>query len=174
MAGNATITFSQPGVQPPVYVTTSLNDWTPVEMQPLQDQTASGDLVFSKEFKGVDEGSYQYKIRIGEDHWVLDESKETGMSFHILMDYPTDLPQLPSTKAFATMSYTSSPPARALRRAQLPKPPPHRRCRPPQGTPQRYQRTAKTAQWTRTSCPVPPQTMAGALPTQNQTLRRPK
>ncbi|KAI4654069.1 hypothetical protein J4E93_001838 [Alternaria ventricosa] len=78
MAARATITFSQPGVQPPVYVTTSLNDWTLVQMQPLHDKTASGDLIFSREFTGVAEGSHQYKIRVGEDHWVLDESKETA------------------------------------------------------------------------------------------------
>ncbi|KAL1796732.1 hypothetical protein ACET3X_005272 [Alternaria dauci] len=78
MAGHATITFSQTGVQPPVFVTTSLNDWTPVEMDVKQDTTASGNLIFFKEFNDVAQGSYQYKIRVGEDHWVLDESKETA------------------------------------------------------------------------------------------------
>ncbi|KAG9189240.1 hypothetical protein G6011_06108 [Alternaria panax] len=78
MAGQAAITFSQTGVQPPVYVTTSLNDWTPVEMDFKEDKTAPDSLIFSKEFNDVTEGSYQYKIRIGEDHWVLDESKETA------------------------------------------------------------------------------------------------
>ncbi|KAF1831248.1 hypothetical protein BDW02DRAFT_606964 [Decorospora gaudefroyi] len=78
MTSYATITFSQTGVQPPVYVTTSLSEWTPLEMDVEADQTASGNLVFSKGFSDVAEGSYQYKIRIGEDHWVLDESKETA------------------------------------------------------------------------------------------------
>ncbi|KAI5380753.1 hypothetical protein J4E82_000711 [Alternaria postmessia] len=78
MAGHATITFSQTGVQPPVYVTTSINDWTPVEMDVNEDKTASDNLIFRKEFNDVAEGSYQYKIRVGEDHWVLDESKETA------------------------------------------------------------------------------------------------
>jgi hypothetical protein len=78
MSGHATITFSQTGVQPPVYVTTSLNDWMPVEMDVKEDKTASDNLIFSKEFNDVAEGSYQYKIRVGEDYWVLDESKETA------------------------------------------------------------------------------------------------
>jgi hypothetical protein len=85
MAGHATITFSQTGVQPPVYVTTSINDWTPVEMDVNEDKTASDNLIFRKEFNDVAEGSYQYKIRVGEDHWVLDESKETGMFAHVGM-----------------------------------------------------------------------------------------
>jgi hypothetical protein len=80
MASNAKITFSQPGVQPPVYVTTSLSGWTILEMDVEEEKTATGSLVFSKEFSNVAEGSYQYKIRVGEDHWILDESKETGLS----------------------------------------------------------------------------------------------
>ena len=80
MTGSTTITFSQTGVQPPVYVTSSLSGWTALEMKVEDDKTASDNLVFSKEFSDVAEGSYQYKIRVGEDHWVLDESKETGMS----------------------------------------------------------------------------------------------
>jgi hypothetical protein len=79
MAGSATITFSQTGVQPPVYVTTSLSGWTILEMD-VEDKTASDNIVFSKEFSDAPEGSHQYKIRIGEDHWILDESKETGSS----------------------------------------------------------------------------------------------
>ncbi|KAF1937224.1 hypothetical protein EJ02DRAFT_426816 [Clathrospora elynae] len=77
MTGNATITFSQTGVQPPVYVTTALSGWETLEMSVDREQTASEKLVFTKHFDGVDEGSYQYKIRIGEDHWILDESQES-------------------------------------------------------------------------------------------------
>lgn len=79
MTGTATITFSQTGVQPPVYVVSSLSGWTTLEMHVEDDQTASGNLIFTKQFSNVAEGSYQYKIRIGEDHWVVDESKESGM-----------------------------------------------------------------------------------------------
>ena len=80
MTTHATITFSQEGVQPPVYVVTSLSGWTTQEMDVDVQRTPSGDLVFRKEFSDVAEGSHQYKIRIGEDHWFLDESKESGMS----------------------------------------------------------------------------------------------
>jgi hypothetical protein len=82
MATKATITFSQTGVQPPVYVTSSLSGWTTLEMDVEEDKTASDNLVFSKEFSDVAEGSHQYKIRLGEDHWILDESKDTGNMIH--------------------------------------------------------------------------------------------
>ena len=84
MATHATITFSQPGVQPPVYVTSSLSGWTPLEMDIAHDKTPSGDFVFTKHFANVHEGSYQYKVRLGEDNWILDESKETGKAAHML------------------------------------------------------------------------------------------
>jgi hypothetical protein len=79
MTGSATIAFSQPGVQPPVYVVTSLSNppWATLELTPA-DKTPSGDIVFKRQFENVPEGSYQYKIRIGEGHWVVDESKESG------------------------------------------------------------------------------------------------
>jgi hypothetical protein len=80
MTGDATITFSQGGVQPPVYVVSSLSGWTTLEMTKEEDKTATGDFVFTKRFSGVAEGRYQYKIRIGDSHWVVDESKESGRS----------------------------------------------------------------------------------------------
>lgn len=81
MQSEATITFTQPGVQPPVYVVTSLSSppWTTLELKPSEDKTPSGDFVFEQKFANVKEGSYQYKIRIGEGHWVVDESKESGV-----------------------------------------------------------------------------------------------
>jgi hypothetical protein len=82
MATKATITFSQAGVQPPVYVTSSLSGWTTLEMNVEEDKMASDNLVFSKEFIDVAEGDHQYKIRLGEDHWILDESKDTGNMIH--------------------------------------------------------------------------------------------
>lgn len=88
MATHATITFSQPGVRPPVYVTSSLSGWTPLEMDVADNTTASGDPVFTKTFSNVDQGSYQYKVRLGQDHWILDESKQTGMA-------ESELPRLP-------------------------------------------------------------------------------
>jgi hypothetical protein len=82
MATKATITFSQTGVQPPVYVTSSLSGWTTLEMDVEEDRTASDNLVFSKEFSDVAGGDHQYKIRLGEDHWILDEAKDTGNMIH--------------------------------------------------------------------------------------------
>lgn len=81
MQSEATITFTQPGVEPPVYVVTSLSTppWAPLELKPSKEKTPSGDYIFKQKFGNVAEGSYQYKIRIGEGHWVIDESKETGM-----------------------------------------------------------------------------------------------
>lgn len=83
MAANATIIFSQPGVQPPVYVVTSLSEppWEILEMFVDEQQPESENLVFKRTFQNVSKGSYQYKIRIGEGHWVVDESKESGMAW---------------------------------------------------------------------------------------------
>jgi hypothetical protein len=80
MTTNATITFAQTGVQPPVYVLTSLSDppWEAIEMDVDKDQTASANLIFTRQFDSVAEGSYQYKIRVGDHHWVVDEQKDTG------------------------------------------------------------------------------------------------
>ncbi|KAH6625685.1 hypothetical protein C7974DRAFT_377164 [Boeremia exigua] len=80
MQSEATITFTQPGVEPPVYVVTSLSTppWAPLELALKKENTSSGDLVFEQKFANVAEGSYQYKIRIGEGHWVVDESKESA------------------------------------------------------------------------------------------------
>jgi hypothetical protein len=80
MTSEATITFSQAGVQPPVYVVTSLSTppWATLELTPSNEKTPSGDVIFRQQFGNVAEGSYQYKIRIGEGHWVVDETKESG------------------------------------------------------------------------------------------------
>ncbi|KAH7075992.1 hypothetical protein FB567DRAFT_452479 [Paraphoma chrysanthemicola] len=84
MSNSATITFSQTGVQPPVYVVTSLSDppWEILEMDVEKEQTASANLIFTRRFEGVAEGSYQYKIRIGDGHWVLDESTDCATDEH--------------------------------------------------------------------------------------------
>ncbi|KAF2026934.1 hypothetical protein EK21DRAFT_102895 [Setomelanomma holmii] len=80
MSNTATITFSHTGVQPPVYVVTSLSDppWETLEMSVDPEQTASANLIFTQTFDRVAEGSYQYKIRIGDGHWVVDDSKDSA------------------------------------------------------------------------------------------------
>ncbi|KAH4024776.1 hypothetical protein HBI56_174830 [Parastagonospora nodorum] len=84
MAESATITFSQTGVQPPVYVVTSLSDppWEPLEMHVDEAQTASANLIFTRRFDNVAEGDHQYKIRIGDGHWVVDESRDSATDEH--------------------------------------------------------------------------------------------
>ncbi|KAF2718207.1 hypothetical protein K431DRAFT_139164 [Polychaeton citri CBS 116435] len=77
MAQKVNITYSSPGLQPPVFLTTSLThpQWEPVEMGVTTD--ADGNHVFSKEFEAT-EGHYQYKFRLGVgDWWVFDEGKPT-------------------------------------------------------------------------------------------------
>jgi hypothetical protein len=71
------ITYSSPGLQPPVYITTSLSDpqWDLLEMG--CSESASGEWEFTKTFSAA-EGEYQYKFRLGPgDWWVCDESKPT-------------------------------------------------------------------------------------------------
>ncbi|KAF2768036.1 hypothetical protein EJ03DRAFT_352479 [Teratosphaeria nubilosa] len=72
-----TVEHASPGLQPPVYVFTSLSDpqWTAVEMDTKKQ--ANGEYRFYKTFQ-VDEGEYQYKFRLGPgDWWALDDSKPT-------------------------------------------------------------------------------------------------
>ena len=80
MSNSATITFSQTGVQPPVYVVTSLSEppWETLEMSVDNEQTASANLIFTRHFDNAPEGDHQYKVRIGDGHWVVDESKDSG------------------------------------------------------------------------------------------------
>jgi hypothetical protein len=80
MGNSATITFSQTGVQPPVYVVTSLSQppWEALEMSLEKEDTASANKIFTRHFDNVPEGAHQYKIRIGHGNWVVDESKDSG------------------------------------------------------------------------------------------------
>ncbi|KAM3416345.1 hypothetical protein BST61_g7949 [Cercospora zeina] len=68
-----TLEYSSPGLQPPVYIATSLSDpqWEPIEMEGTKDN--GGEYHFSKSFN-AHEGEYQYKLRLGPgDWWVCDE-----------------------------------------------------------------------------------------------------
>jgi hypothetical protein len=71
------VEFTSPGLQPPVYICSSLTDpkWQIIEMN--QARNERGENCFSKDFS-VEEGEYQYKIRLGPgDWWVIDDSKPT-------------------------------------------------------------------------------------------------
>ena len=70
-----TVDFSSPGLQPPVFVCTSLSDppWEPVEMETMKND--KDEYRFFKSFT-AEEGDYQYKLRLGPgDWWVCDDSK---------------------------------------------------------------------------------------------------
>lgn len=70
-----TIEFASPGLRPPVYVGTSLSDpqWEPLEMEHFSRH--DGEFTFRK-FFAVEEGEYQYKLRLGPgDWWVCDDTQ---------------------------------------------------------------------------------------------------
>ena len=75
------ITFSKPGVYPPVYLAGSFSDpaWQPILMQFTVGQ--DNEHHFNAEVS-VEEGrSYQYKFRVGEGDWRLNEDSPAGR-FH--------------------------------------------------------------------------------------------
>jgi len=75
MSQKVTITYSSPGLHPPVYVTTSLSEppWEVLEMEISDLQ--GGEHGYAKTFL-AEEGEYQYKFRFGPgDWWVCDEGK---------------------------------------------------------------------------------------------------
>lgn len=77
MAHKVTIKYSSPGLQPPVYITTSLSDpqWDLLEMD--CGELPGGEREFVKTFH-ADEGEYQYKFRLGPgDWWACDEGMPT-------------------------------------------------------------------------------------------------
>jgi hypothetical protein len=114
MTSHATITFAQTGVQPPVYVLTSLSEppWEILEMDVDKEQTASANLIFTRRFENVAEGSYQYKIRIGDGHWVVDDSKDSGTTFALMYGEQANMPQPPTSRVIAITSFTSKRPPR--------------------------------------------------------------
>jgi hypothetical protein len=74
-----TIRFSKPGAQPPVYLVGSFSSppWDPTEMQyTIKD----GEYEFRKEIEVEAGQRYQYKIRIGESEWALNENEDKGKS----------------------------------------------------------------------------------------------
>ncbi|KAL1635204.1 hypothetical protein SLS58_010374 [Diplodia intermedia] len=97
-----TITFSVPGTLPPVFVASSLTtpSWEPIEMSVKDERTASGDLIFEKNFDAVESGEYQYKFRLGPgDWWVCDESApivcdDAGNRNNLLLVTPLQSPAL--------------------------------------------------------------------------------
>ncbi|RMY90658.1 hypothetical protein D0862_09904 [Hortaea werneckii] len=70
-----TVEYAHAGLQPPVFVCTSLSEpqWQPIEMD--KEKRANGEYRFFKSFSAA-EGEYQYKFRLGPgDWWVTDDQK---------------------------------------------------------------------------------------------------
>lgn len=70
-----TIEFGSPDLKPPVYIGTTLSDpaWEPLEMEHFSNH--NGEYTFRK-FFAVEEGEYQYKLRLGPgDWWVCDDTQ---------------------------------------------------------------------------------------------------
>ena len=74
------ITYTRPGIVAPVYITTSISDppWVLTKMSLSRRKTSNGDPVFYQQYENVTPGLYQYKIRIGEDEWIVDDSQLKG------------------------------------------------------------------------------------------------
>lgn len=78
-ASAVTITFSNPGFLPPLYVTSSLNDWELQEMAYTVTWDAGQEqVVYYKDFAGAEPGQHMYRFRIGRQKWLVDDSCEVG------------------------------------------------------------------------------------------------
>ncbi|KAG8351864.1 hypothetical protein FVEN_g10108 [Fusarium venenatum] len=73
-----TITYSKPGIVPPVFLAGSFSDpqWQLQEMECISDQ--NGEHTFQSEVMLEPEQDYQFKLRIGHDNWVLAENYPTA------------------------------------------------------------------------------------------------
>ena len=83
-----TITYVNPGTQPPLYLAGSFSDpqWELQEMDFTQKD--DGDYQFYKEIVAESGREYQYKFRIGPgDWWVLDESAPVGMFLSFALQF---------------------------------------------------------------------------------------
>lgn len=85
----AVIAFRKSGIRPPVYLAGTFSDppWQPLEMDHALREDGEHD--FKKEISGEPGSKIQYKFRIGEDWWVLDENTPTvtddaGNTNHVL------------------------------------------------------------------------------------------
>ena len=77
-----TITFSKPGVQPPVYVAGTFSDppWQSQEMGYTVDE--QNNYIFHKEVRAEGGINYQYKFHIGDgDWWMVNEDVPTGTTY---------------------------------------------------------------------------------------------
>lgn len=74
-----TITFSKPGVLPPLYVTSSMSDWSLHEMAYSVNRTSGKEqVVFYKDFFDAQPGQHMYRFRVGRKTWMVDDDCEVG------------------------------------------------------------------------------------------------
>lgn len=72
-----TITYHQPGTQPPVFLAGDFSQWAPQEMS--YSTTDAGEHFFTETIKVPEGTEVQYKFRLGPgDWWALDETAEKG------------------------------------------------------------------------------------------------
>ncbi|TKA82780.1 hypothetical protein B0A55_01785 [Friedmanniomyces simplex] len=149
MTHPATVEYTSKGLQPPVYVFTSLSDpqWDAVEMD--HDKRADGENRFYKTFT-ADEGDYQYKFRLGPgDWWALDDAKPTvddgaGNKNNLMVVKPvTAAPQAPEKEPAKAVDApvlqqpaASSPPQQVVPPVSASPPAPLVAASPPQQVPQ--------------------------------------
>ena len=92
-----TITYHQPGTQPPVFLAGNFSQWTPQEMS--YTTTDAGEHFFTETIKVPEGTEIQYKFRLGPgDWWALDETAEKGQA-------PS--PRLPLGSMFAFLLFRS-------------------------------------------------------------------
>ncbi|KAK0869172.1 hypothetical protein LTS02_003179 [Friedmanniomyces endolithicus] len=145
----ATVKYASKGLQPPVYIFTSLSDpqWEAVEMD--HEILADGENGFSKTFM-ADEGEYQYKFRLGPgEWWALDDTKPTlddgaGNKNNVMVVKPVAAaPQAPPKEPVKAMDApapqqlaASSPPPQAAPAVPASQPAPQATVLPSQQPPQ--------------------------------------
>jgi hypothetical protein len=79
-----TITYSRPGLQGPVYIVSNMTfpRWQLRQMLPCTERAEAGEEMFYSNYDNVAAGTYQYKIRVGQDEWVVDASREISKLTH--------------------------------------------------------------------------------------------
>lgn len=78
--GTVTIFFSKKNWLPPVYITSSMSDWTLQEMSHTVDEGKDSSFTFSRKFHKVPEGLHQYKFRRGpnSEHYAINDRADVG------------------------------------------------------------------------------------------------
>jgi hypothetical protein len=89
-----TITYHQPGTQPPVQVAGTFTDppWQPVEMD--YTRRSDGEYDFKKEVHGPPGTKIQYKFCIA-DNWLLKDGDPTMTDDNGILNHFVEVPEIP-------------------------------------------------------------------------------